>query len=46
MKKKDILFYIVMGLLLLAFFGAIVKLEIDVQHRWDVYEQRVFSEMR
>ena len=46
MKKKDIAFWIFFGLCMLAFLGAIIKLEIDVQHRWDVYEQRVFYELR
>ena len=46
MKKKDIAFYIIFGVLMLAFLGAIIKLEIDVQHRWDLYEQQVFYELR
>lgn len=46
MKKKDLAFYIVFGVLMLAFFGAIIKLEIDVQRRWDAYEQKVFYELR
>lgn len=46
MKKKDLAFYIVFGVLMLAFLGAIIKLEIDVQRRWDAYEQKVFYELR
>lgn len=46
MKKKDLAFYIVFGVLMLALLGAIIKLEIDVQRRWDAYEQKVFYELR
>ena len=45
MKKKDIAFYIIFGLIVLAFLVSFIKLEVDVQRRWDAYEQQVFREL-
>ncbi len=46
MNKKDKAFWIFFTICLTLFLISIIVLEVRVQHRWDLYEQRVFAEMR
>lgn len=44
MSKKDLKFYIVIGLFFLMIIIGFLTLETKTQKRWDRYEQKVFAE--
>lgn len=44
MSKKDLRFYIFIGLFFLMIVIGFLTVEIRTQKRWDVYEQKVFAE--
>ena len=46
MSIKDKVFWTFFAICLTMCVIGFVVLEIRVQHRWDLYEQRVFAEMR